>query len=67
MCSCVCAVKEAQVQSSSPASQTDSVPPANHQSSKSDEVAAPSPSHASTKQSKKQKNETDKGTQMIRP
>ncbi|XP_053365507.1 kinectin isoform X5 [Clarias gariepinus] len=59
-------VKEAQVQSSSPASQTDSVPPANHQSSKSDEVAAPSPSHASTKQSKKQKNETDKENARVK-
>lgn len=63
---CVCVVKEAQVQSSPPASQTESVPSANHQSSKTDEVAAPSPSRASTKQSKKQKNETDKGTQALK-
>lgn len=63
VCTCVCVVNETQVQSSAPASQTDFVPPANHQSSKNDEVAAPSPARASTKHSKKQKNETDKGTQ----
>lgn len=60
----MCKVNETQVQSS-PVSQTNSVPPANHQSSKNDEAAAPSPARASTKQSKKQKNETDKGTQAL--
>ncbi|XP_046711467.1 kinectin isoform X3 [Silurus meridionalis] len=59
-------VKEAQVQSSSPVSQTDAVPPANHQSSKKDEIAAPSPSRASAKQSKKQKNETDKENSRVK-
>ncbi|XP_026789521.3 kinectin isoform X1 [Pangasianodon hypophthalmus] len=60
------AVNETQVQSAPPATQTDSVPPANHQSSKNDEVAAPSPARASTKQSKKQKNETDKENSRVK-
>ncbi|XP_058255032.1 kinectin isoform X6 [Hemibagrus wyckioides] len=59
-------VNETQVQSSPPASQTNSVPPANHQSSKNDEAAAPSPARASTKQSKKQKNETDKENSRVK-
>ncbi|KAF4084027.1 hypothetical protein AMELA_G00124160 [Ameiurus melas] len=59
-------VNETRVQSSPPASQTDSVPPANHQSSKNEEVAAPSPARASTKQSKKQKNETDKENSRVK-
>ncbi|XP_053488528.1 kinectin isoform X3 [Ictalurus furcatus] len=59
-------VNETRVQSSPPASQTDSVPPANHQSSKNEEVAAPSPARASTKHSKKQKNETDKENSRVK-
>ncbi|XP_060790222.1 kinectin isoform X2 [Neoarius graeffei] len=59
-------VKEAPVQCSTPASQTESVPSANHQGSKTDEVAAPSPARASTKQSKKQKNETDKENSRVK-
>ncbi|KAK3538257.1 hypothetical protein QTP70_033066 [Hemibagrus guttatus] len=59
-------VNETRVQSSPPASQTNSVPPANHQSSKSDEVAAPSPARVSTKQCKKQKNETDKENSRVK-
>ncbi|MCJ8736899.1 hypothetical protein PDJAM_G00017650 [Pangasius djambal] len=59
-------VNETQVQCAAPASQTDSVPPANHQSSKNDEVAAPSPARASTKHSKKQKNETDKENSRVK-
>lgn len=65
-CVCVRVVNETRVQSSPPASQTDCVAPANHQSSKNEEVAAPSPARASTKHSKKQKNETDKGTQALK-
>ncbi|GAA6108814.1 kinectin isoform X2 [Tachysurus ichikawai] len=57
---------ETLVQSSPPASQNNSAPPANHQSSKNDEVAAPSPARASTKQSKKQKNETDKENSRVK-
>ncbi|XP_060735850.1 kinectin isoform X4 [Tachysurus vachellii] len=57
---------ETPVQSSPPASQNNSAPPANHQSGKNDEVAAPSPARASTKQSKKQKNETDKENSRVK-
>ncbi|XP_047677276.1 kinectin isoform X6 [Tachysurus fulvidraco] len=57
---------ETPVQSSPPASQNNSAPPANHQSTKNDEVAAPSPARASTKQSKKQKNETDKENSRVK-
>ncbi|XP_017331949.1 kinectin isoform X2 [Ictalurus punctatus] len=59
-------VNETRVQSSPPASQTDCVAPANHQSSKNEEVAAPSPARASTKHSKKQKNETDKENSRVK-
>ncbi|XP_062862928.1 kinectin isoform X3 [Trichomycterus rosablanca] len=61
-------VNESLLQSSPPVTLTDAAPSANHQNSKIDEAPGPAspPASISTKQSKKQKNETDKENSRVK-